>query len=150
MSSTEDLANILHATAIYLLRTARADDPETGLSPARLSALSVIIHAGPLSLSELAGLEQISRPAMSQLIAGLEYAKLVQRRPDPGDGRRALLDATAQGRRLLHAARRNRVKRIRAMLERMAPEDRKALEKGLAALAAAFPEPNRPGVARLR
>lgn len=150
MSSTEHLANTLHATAVYLLRTARADDPETGLSPARLSALSVVVHAGPLSLSELAGQEQISRPAMSQLIAGLEYAKLVRRRPDPGDGRRSLLDATARGRRLLHAARRNRVKRIRAVLEKMAPEDRRALKKGLGALAAAFPEPSRPGVDRLR
>lgn len=150
MSSTEDLANTLHATAIYLLRAARADDPETGLSPARLSALSVVVHAGPLSLSELAGQEQISRPAMSQLVAGLEYAELVRRRPDPGDGRRSLLDATAQGTRLLQAARRNRVKRISAMLEKMAPEDRKALEKGVVALAAAFPEPGRPVVTRLR
>lgn len=141
MSSTDDLAITLHATAIYLLRAARADDPETGLSPARLSALSVVVFAGPLSLSELAAQEQVSRPAMSQLAAALEADGLVTRRGDPGDGRRFLLEATKQGKRLLHAARRRRVKRISAMLARMSADDRRALGSGLLALSRTFADP---------
>lgn len=135
MSSTNDLAITLHATAIYLLRAARADDPETGMSPARLSALSVVIYAGPLSLSQLADQEQVSRSAMSQLVSQLESAGLVERYIDPEDGRRSLLEATAEGKRLLHKARRRRVKRIGAILERMSDGDRKSLGRGLSALA---------------
>lgn len=135
MSSTDDLAIMLHATAIYLLRAARTDDPATGLSPARLSALSVVVFAGPLPASELARLEQVSRPAASQLVAGLESHGLVRRYADPADGRRFLLEATAQGKRLLQSARRNRVKRIGALLQRMNSSDREALDRGLAALA---------------
>lgn len=134
MSSNDDLAITLHATAIHLLRAARADDPDTGLSPARLSALSVVVHAGPLTLSELARQEQVSRPAVSQLVRGLEQSGLVRRRNDPQDGRSAVLKATVKGRRCLQAARAKRVKRIGAMLERMTPAERRALEKGLAGL----------------
>lgn len=134
MSSNADLATTLHATAIQLLRAARADDPDTGLSPARLSALSVVVHAGPLALSELARQEQVSRPAVSQLVQGLEQSGLVRRRNDPQDARSAVLKATVKGRRCLQAARARRVKRIGAMLERMTPAERRALEKGLAGL----------------
>lgn len=140
MSSTENLAIRLHATAIYLLRTARADDPETGLSPARLSALSVIVYAGPLTLSELARQEQVSRPGMSQLVAGLEAAGLVRRRADPADGRRQHIKATASGKRLLRSARRRRVRRISALLDKMKAADRQALGRGLRALAGALPD----------
>ncbi len=141
MSSNDDLATTLHATAIHLLRAARADDPETGLSPARLSALSVVIHAGPLSLSDLARREQVSRPAVSQLVRGLEQPGLVRRRIDPRDGRSAVLEATAEGKRRLEAARGRRVKRIGAILERMTPADRRALEKGLAGLVRGIRDP---------
>lgn len=141
MSSKDELATTLHATAIRLLRAARADDPETGLSPARLSALSVIVHAGPMALSELARQEQVSRPAVSQLVRGLEQEGLVLRRTDPQDGRSAVLKATARGRRRLLAARARRVKRIGAMLERMAPAERAALRKGLTGLVRSIQEP---------
>lgn len=141
MSRTEDLAVTLHAAAIYLLRAARADDPRTGLSPARLSALSVIVFAGPLTLSGLARQEQVSRPAISQMVAGLEDSGLVRRKADPADGRRQLLEATADGRRLLEGARRRRVRRISTLLNRMNPEDRRALGRGILALSEAFSEP---------
>ena len=45
------LATRLHAAAIRLLRTLRREDDGTGLSAPRLSALSVIAFAGPLSLA---------------------------------------------------------------------------------------------------
>lgn len=138
MSSTHDLAITLHATAIYLLRAARADDPETGLSPARLSALSVIVYVGPLTLSALARQEQVTRPAMSQLAGQLQASGLVRRRKDPADGRRFLLEATRAGKRLLRSARRRRVERIGALLGRMTAAERKALDTGLLGLDRAF------------
>ncbi|MDQ4087754.1 MAG: hypothetical protein M3177_07075, partial [Pseudomonadota bacterium] len=51
---TEEIAARLHSAAIRLLRMARRDDRDSGLSAPRLSALAVIVFAGPLSLAELA------------------------------------------------------------------------------------------------
>jgi len=145
MSSTIDQASTLHASAIQLLRTVRADDPRSGLSPARLSALSVVIYAGPLSLSELARLEQASRPGMSQLVSALEKDGLVRRSADPEDGRAVLIQATRAGKRRLEAARRRRLERLTALLEKMSPADRAALDQGLAGLARAFSVPSGTG-----
>lgn len=133
-----DLAITLHATAIYLLRAVRVEDPATGLSPARLSALSVIVYAGPLTLSALAEEEQATLPGMSQLVAALEREGLVRRWRDPEDGRRWLIEATKQGTQRLHDARRRRLRRLEDMLARMSPGDRKKLAEGLLGLTRAF------------
>lgn len=138
MSSIPDLAITLHASAIYLLRAVRVDDPETGLSPARLSALSVIVHAGPLTLSALAAEEQASRPGMSQLVSSLERDRLVRRMRDPGDGRRWLLESTSEGRRKLLEARRNRLHQLERILSHLTPDERRALARGLSGLNRTF------------
>ncbi len=56
------VADRLHSAAIHLLRRLRRTDEATGLSPARLSALSVVVYAGPRTLGELAGIEQVRPP----------------------------------------------------------------------------------------
>jgi DNA-binding MarR family transcriptional regulator len=45
---------------------------------------------------------------MAQTVADLEADGLIERRPDPGDGRRALVELTEQGREALSADRRQR------------------------------------------
>ena len=55
----EEVSDRLHSAAIHLLRAARRDDESFGLSAARLSALSVVVFAGPLSLGALAAAEQV-------------------------------------------------------------------------------------------
>ena len=57
----------MHSAAIHLLRRVRvADDQSMGMTPARRSALSVLVFAGPQSLSELAAAEQVTLPTMSK------------------------------------------------------------------------------------
>src|SRR5262245_7652512 len=102
-------AERLHAGALHLLRRLRRNDAKTGVGPARLSALSVLVFAGPRSLGELAAAEQVRPPTMTRIVAGLERGGLVRRRPDPTDARRAVLEATPRGRRLMEAGRRRRV-----------------------------------------
>ena len=58
----EVIADRLHSAAIHLLRRLRREDATTGLSAPRLSALSVIVFGGPLTLGELANAEQVRPP----------------------------------------------------------------------------------------
>ena len=68
---TRDVAARLHSASIRLLRTLRREDDGSGLSAPRLSALSVIVFAGPLSLAELAAAEQVTPPTMSRIVEAL-------------------------------------------------------------------------------
>jgi DNA-binding MarR family transcriptional regulator len=108
----EDVADRTHSAAIHLLRWIRKVDEETGLSPARLSALSVVVFTGPLALGELAAAEHVTPPTMTRLVAGLEADGLVRRDPDPEDRRSVRIRATARGTALLQRGRARRVARL--------------------------------------
>lgn len=129
-----ELAARLHSTAIHLLRHVRVEDRETGLTPARLSALSVLVFGGPRSLGELADAEQVTAPTMSRIAAALVDRGLVTRDPDPEDGRAVVLGATSEGRRLLEAGRDRRVERLLELLASLEPAEREAAGVTCAAL----------------
>lgn len=111
-ASREETASRLHSVAIALLRKVRPADRASGLSAARLSALSVVVFGGPLTLGELAAAEQVTSPTMSRLVTRLESEGLVRRRRHPRDGRALLVEATARGRKLLEEGRARRVERL--------------------------------------
>ena len=69
MTDPATVADHLHSAAIHLLRLVRRRDAETGLSPARLSALSVLVFGGPRTVGDLAADEQVRSPTMSRLVA---------------------------------------------------------------------------------
>ncbi len=118
------VANQLHSAAIRLLRGVRSADRESGLTPERLSVLSVLAFAGPKSVSELADAEMVSRPAISRIVNGLEDSGLARRSREREDRRMVTVHATAKGRRLMEKARGRRVGRI---AERLAGLDASAL-----------------------
>ena len=126
---SERLADTLHSAAIHLLRRLRKEDAITGLSPARLSALSVIVFGGPLRISQLARAEQVRTPTITPIVAALEEAGLIARRPDAKDGRAAILTATSKGQKLMAAGRARRVAALAAQLRALSPRDRALLEK---------------------
>jgi len=97
----EQLASRLHSASIHLLRHVRKADTATGEGPARLSALSVLVFAGPMTLGRLAAAEQVKPPTMTRIAAGLEKSGLAQRVSDAADARRVTIAATAKGRQLL-------------------------------------------------
>src|SRR3989440_9684036 len=103
-----EIADRLHSAAIHLLRRLRVGDRESGIGPAQLSALSVLVFGGPRSLGELADAEQVRPPTMSRIVSGLERAGLVKREATE-DGRRVRLEASAKGRKILEAGRQRRV-----------------------------------------
>jgi DNA-binding MarR family transcriptional regulator len=114
------VADRLHSAAVHVLRLVRRTDEAMGLSPARASALSVLVFGGPCTIGTLARSEQVRSPTMTTLVNGLEDAGLVARRPDPDDARQVLVEATPAGRRLM---RRGRARRVAALQELLADLD---------------------------
>ena len=114
----------MHSAAIHLLRRVRQVDEEAmGISPARASALSVVVFGGPRSLTELAGAERVTPPTMSRLVAAMEGEGLVRRRPHETDGRSVRLEATAKGRRILERGRERRLSLLESLLGAASPHE---------------------------
>ena len=122
-----EIADKLHSAAIHLLRRLRAEDDAIGLSAPRLSALSVVVFAGPVTLSELAVAEQVRLPTISRLIKDLESEGLVRRLKAGDDARVQRVEATAKGRKLLQEGRRRRVSRLAADLAELSVTERARL-----------------------
>ena len=126
-----DVAARVHSTAIRLLRTLRREDDGSGLSAPRLSALSVIVFGGPMSLAELASAEQVKPPTMSRIVDALVERRLVTRIAKPGDRRSVEIAATAEGIQLLEAGRERRVGALVSRLRKLADSERRALARGV-------------------
>lgn len=129
------LADRLHSLAIHLLRRLRTQDLASGLTGPRLSALSVIVFGGPVTLGDLAAAEQVRPPTMTHIVRALERQRLVRRDSDPADRRVVRLHATPRGRTLLVEGRRRRVRRLAQRLVELPPQELRALEVGAEVLA---------------
>lgn len=127
-------ADRLHSAAIHLLRRLRREDSKSGLSAPRLSALSVLVFGGPLTLGELANAEQVRPPTMTRLVSALEAEGLVTREPDETDGRLTRIRATPKGRTLLFQGRARRVAALTAEVRALSDQDRDAVGKAVAIL----------------
>jgi DNA-binding MarR family transcriptional regulator len=130
----EAVADRLHSAAIHLLRRLRVEDDELGISPPRLSALSVVVFAGPLQIGALAAAEGVAAPTMTRLVDGLERDGLVTRAADPLDGRAVVVRSTAKGNRVLQRGRSRRVETLARGLRTLAPAELDALARGVDAL----------------
>src|SRR5450432_1267815 len=100
--NVDSIAEALHSAAIRLLRLLRKEDAAAGLTGPQLSALSVLVFAGPQRLGALAAVEQVSLPTMSRLVSALERGGLAMRSGDPADRRASIVVVTGAGRALLH------------------------------------------------
>jgi DNA-binding MarR family transcriptional regulator len=128
------LADRLHSAAIHLLRRLRREDDASGLPAPQLSALSVIVFGGPITLGALAAAEQVRPPTISKLIATLEEAGLVEREIDATDRRIVRVKATARGTRLLQEGRTRRVASLAAALAELPSTDRATLARAVPVL----------------
>lgn len=122
-------ADRLHSAAIHLLRSLRVEDRASGLSGPRLSALSVVVFGGPLTMSALAQAEQVQPPTITKLVREMEREGLVERVRGRNDRRVLMVRATARGRQLLEEGRRRRVVRLAAALEALPAADRKLVAR---------------------
>lgn len=131
---TARIADELHSATIHLLRRLRRVDAGSGISPARLSALSVLVYGGARTLGQLAVAEQVKAPTMSRLVAGMEADGLVLRKADALDGRVVHLRASAKGRRVLAGARGERLALLGELIATLTKEERALLGETAALL----------------
>lgn len=113
MAPTATDTSLIEAAArlrLGIVRTARrlrqeAAAEASGLTPTSTAALATIERHGPLTPSELAKLERVQRPTVTRTLGCLEREGLVDRTPDPADGRSALVSVNGAGRERLRRLR---------------------------------------------
>jgi DNA-binding MarR family transcriptional regulator len=109
------------AMHLFAVCASRTSQPAKVLT--RLSALSVLVLAGPKTLDELAAAEQVRPPAMSRIVAGLARSRLVEITADSNDARRMHIRATPKGTRPLQKGRRLRIESVAARLNALSPQE---------------------------
>ncbi|HEX4744307.1 MAG TPA: MarR family transcriptional regulator [Candidatus Limnocylindria bacterium] len=129
-ASPRDVADRLHSAAIHLLRRVRRTDPQTGVSAAQLSALSVLM-GGPRTLGELAAAEQVRPPTMTKLVQELERAGLAARERDAADARVVRVRSTAKGQRVLQRGREMRITELERRLRGLDATELATLERAV-------------------
>jgi len=109
---TEDVARALMLCMGLLRRRLRQVPVANALTFPQTAALSRLDRGGPAASADLARQEQISPQSMGATLGELEARGLVNRQPDPDDGRRILLSISATGRRELNRRRNARVEQL--------------------------------------
>jgi DNA-binding MarR family transcriptional regulator len=138
------VADLVHSASLHLLRRAAEADKSSGLGAARLSALSVVVFRGPLTLGALASAERVRPPTMTGIVNGMERDGLVRRRPSDDDRRAVLIEPTPAGRRLLDRARGARIDVVERGLSDLSPAQLETLEEAARLLEERFGIPGRP------
>jgi DNA-binding MarR family transcriptional regulator len=122
----------IHSAAIHLLRRVRVVDEEMDITPARASALSVLVFGGSQTLTELAQAEQVTTATMSRLVAAMEAEGLVRREPHEEDARSMRLHATAKAKRMLERGRARREQELERLFEQLSAAERATVDRAAA------------------
>ena len=128
------MASGLQAAATRIVRMARRVPGDDPVSAPRLSVLSVLRSAGPMSLAALAAAQEVKAPTMSRIVEALVKDGLATREADPANRRKVRIAATDEGRRRLEAGREGQVRALRERLRRLADSEQRALARGVEVL----------------
>jgi DNA-binding MarR family transcriptional regulator len=131
LPTPEQAAATLRATLGPLYRQLRQAHDGGNLSMPESSALSRLERGGPMPAADLAKLERISPQSIAATLQRLEARGLVQRAPDPTDGRRVILSPTDSGRDAVHARRARRQERLTRALAQLSGPERAQLVSAL-------------------
>jgi len=135
IASNTTLTDSAARLRMAIVRTARRLRQEaagaggTELSPTAASALATVERHGPLTPSELAEIERIKRPTATRTLRLLSEAGLVDRAPDPADGRSALVSVNADGRERLRRLRGRKNAYLARRMRDLPDADVEALER---------------------
>jgi len=131
-----------------VVRTARrlrqeAASEASGLTPTSTAALATIERHGPLTPSELADIERVKRPTVTRTLGCLEREGLIDRTPDPDDGRSNLISVNAAGRERLRRLRGRKNAYLARRMRDLAADDLATLERAAEILEGMLEEPRR-------
>lgn len=104
-TSPEQVAADLTAVVARVVRRLRTASPGTGLTPSQRSVLAILDREGPHTTAALARAEHVRPQSMRLTVGALEAQELVERAPDPDDGRQSVVSVTPQGSRVLAEVR---------------------------------------------
>ncbi len=127
-SSAQGVEETAAQLRMAVVRTARRLRQEAaaetdGLTPTSIATLATIDRHGPLTPSELAQIERVKRPTMTRTLGCLEREGLVERMPDPGDGRSSLVSVNAAGRERMRRLRRRKNAYLARRMRELTPEE---------------------------
>ena len=129
--AARDLRVVVSRLRRRLKELSTADD----LTPSQTAVLARLVKQGPSSTSELAGAEGVRPQSMATTLAALEQHGLIQRRPDPDDGRRQVITLTTKGRNRGESARQLREEWLAcALQERFSEQERRIIVEALSLL----------------
>jgi DNA-binding MarR family transcriptional regulator len=131
-ATPDELPARVHSAALHLLRRLAQEDRATGVSPPRLSALSVLVFGGPRTIGALATMEGVTPPTMTRLVAAMVADGLVDRQSDESDRRIVRVAASERGRDLLLSGRDRRVATLATMIDPLTSKERRRLENAAA------------------
>jgi DNA-binding MarR family transcriptional regulator len=101
----------------------------SGLTPTSVAALATIERHGPLTPSEIAEIERVKRPTITRTLACLDREGLIDRAPDPADGRSALVSVNAAGRERLRRLRSRKNAYLARRMRDLSDEEVETLER---------------------
>jgi len=125
-----EIAALLHEQFARLTRQLRTLELPQGMTPERLSALSVIEKRGSISVTALADKEMVRPATMSRMVTALVEEGLVKRSDDKTDGRGVLVSTTAKGKRAYLRAQEQRLQHFAEVLDSLSA-DQLAAMRGL-------------------
>lgn len=142
--STEEALHVVIAMHRLLRRLRRAGDT-SAVHPTQLIVLALLNQHGPLRIGELAGRVPCSQPTATTAVAGLQAAGLVNREPDPTDGRATHVVATEAGRRTLQSFRHSEAEALATLLSTIPADDLRLLLAAAPVLSTLADLPVQPG-----
>ncbi|MBV8065944.1 MAG: MarR family transcriptional regulator [Actinobacteria bacterium] len=104
---------------------------EYSFSVTAAAVLSQLDREGAQTTSELAHMAHVRPQSMAQTVSELEADGLVSRRPDPADGRRVLIEITAEGRTRLREERRKRESWLAEGIRQLSADEQQTLVEAL-------------------
>jgi DNA-binding MarR family transcriptional regulator len=133
----------LRLAALRLARRLRQHTSH-GITHSQLSALATIDRNGPLSLGELAQMENVRPPSISRIVAALEGDGYVERVVGATDKRVALVQVTPKASEELEAIRSERDAWLAERMGTLSEDDRRRIMEALPALEALLESPEPP------
>lgn len=124
----------LRVSIAKIARQMQRQAADDGLTRTQLSVLGTIAREGPLGLGRLAEIEGLNPTLVSRVVAKLDEAGIIRRRPAAGDRRAAVVEVTPAGARLHVRLRRARTAMLAERLDRIGDADACLVLRALPAL----------------